>query len=188
MKKIFAITLLIIHVVGLGGYRIFFHYFEKNASVQIVERLDGGGFSEKELVEIKIPYPLPYASNRADYERFDGEVEMNGVHYNYVKRKMVNDTLYLLCIPNTDRNNLNAAKDNLVAGLSDASNDHNAQRNSHTVPVVKPFTAEYFQLIPDFQFAAGSDDSIDFPSSADIAFSSAIISGPFQPPRANSKG
>ena len=52
LKKIFAIALLTIQLIGLGGYRVFFDYFEKQASIQIVERLDGGGFSENELIEI----------------------------------------------------------------------------------------------------------------------------------------
>jgi hypothetical protein len=92
--------------------------------------------------------------------------------------------LFLLCIPNTDRNNLTAVKENLVAGLSDASNDHKTQQNSHSVPVVKPFTTEYFQMFADFQFEVDADSSIDYPASAEIAFSSATIAGPFQPPRA----
>lgn len=184
MKKFLAIALLFIQVIGIGGYRLFFEYFDKQASVQFAERIDGGVFSEKELIEIKIPYPLPYAANRGEYERFDGEIEMNGIHYNYVKRKMFNDTLYLLCIPNSERNELNAAKEHLIAGLSEVQNDHNAPQNSPGTSIVKPFTTDYFQFISEFLFSAGSDNSTAFQAAGEIILPSATISGPFQPPKA----
>lgn len=184
MKKFFAIALLFIQVIGLGGYRLFFEYFEKQASVQIVERLDGGMFSKKQLVEIKIPYPLPYAANWGEYERYDGEVEMNGVHYNYVKRKMVNDTLYLLCIPNTERNELNAVKADLIAGLSEVHGDQNSQSSSPGASSVKPFTTECFQRIPEFCFSGEVDDNPHYHASVEVTLFSTLISRPFQPPKA----
>lgn len=184
MKKFFAITLLFLQVIGLGGYRLFFEYFEKQSSIQIVERIDGGGFSEKELVEVKIAYPLPYAANWDEYERFDGEIEMNGIHYNYVKRKMVNDTLFLLCIPNTEKNHLNAAREDIMSGLSEIQNDLKTQRSSAGISVVKPFTTEYFQFISEFRFSAETDEYTSYPAEAEIILPSTTISGRFQPPRA----
>lgn len=184
MKKIFAIALLSIQLISLGGYRIFFDYFEKKASIQIVERLDGGGFSENELIEIKIPYPVPYAANWGEYERFDGEVELNGEHYNYVKRKMLNDTLYLLCIPNTAKNELNTAKKELIGTLSDVQSANSSKQQVPTNSVVKPYITEFNHQFEEFNFLpdAHLNKSVysEFKSTTIDIFSPA----PFQPPRA----
>lgn len=184
LKKSLAITLLLIHLVCIGGYRFFFDYLENEASSQIVERLDGGGFSENELIEIKIPYPLPYAANHNEYERFDGEVDLNGAHYNYVKRKMVNDTLYLLCIPNSVKNELAAAKSELIAGLSDIKKENPAGQKAPFNSIVKPFTTEFSHTIEPVSFTSSSSAI----SNSYLSFESLLLntpgSTPFQPPKA----
>ena len=72
-----------------------------------------------------MPLSLPYLTSWSDYERFDGEITINGSHHNYVKRKIASDTLYLLCIPNKEKDELDIAKTsfgtdaNDLAGKSD---------------------------------------------------------------------
>ena len=184
LKKSFAITLLIIHLVSIGGYRFFFDYLENKASAQIVERLDGGGFSENELVEVKIHYPLPYAANQNVYERFDGEIEVGGAHYNYVKRKMFNDTLYLLCIPNSIKNQLSSVKTDLIAGMSDLTKENPAGQKAPVNQVVKPFTTEFNHNFEQLSFSLTS--SVNQPEY--LSFKSSLLNppgtSPFQPPKA----
>ena len=59
---------------------------------------------------MKVRLNLPYMSEWPEYERFDGTVEIDGAIYNYVKRKIVNDTLYVLCIPDHTASNLSQQK------------------------------------------------------------------------------
>jgi hypothetical protein len=67
---------------NLAGYQGLFVFFDNAISTHIVTQLDKGEYNDAELVEIKIPYPLPYAANWPDYQRFDGEADINGMHYN----------------------------------------------------------------------------------------------------------
>ncbi|WP_336517270.1 hypothetical protein [Pollutibacter soli] len=184
MKRIFAILLLSIQLISLGGYRIFFNYLEKQASLQIVERLDSGGFSDNQLIEIKIPYPVPYAANWGEYERYDGELELNGEHYNYVKRKMLNDTLYLLCIPNTAKNELNIAKKEIIANLSDVQLATSSKQQIPSNFVVKPFTTEFNHQFDSFEFATAMNLSKSVYSEFKSATIEIFSPVPFQPPRA----
>ncbi len=72
--------------------------------------LDKQAFCNAGLFEIKIPLNLPYFNNSQSFERYDGSIEVRGLHYNYVERKVLNDTLILHCLPNAAQNKLVAAQ------------------------------------------------------------------------------
>ena len=73
---------------------------------QFAERADRDNYSEDDLIELKTALNLPYYTTSGDYERVDGEIELDGVLYNYVKRKVSNDTLYVMCLPNETKTKL----------------------------------------------------------------------------------
>ncbi|MGL6268607.1 MAG: hypothetical protein ACRC2O_11820 [Chitinophagaceae bacterium] len=57
-----------------------------------------------------------------NYERVDGEVTLNGIYYNYVERKISQDTIYLKCLPNSGKSQFLAARAEFsksVNGLND---------------------------------------------------------------------
>ena len=54
------------------------------------------------------------------FERIDGNVEFNGIHYNYVKRKISKDTLYILFKPNCAKTKLVNEKTNYAGDVNDA--------------------------------------------------------------------
>ena len=92
---------------------------EHQASVSLQQKLDHDQYSNNNLVEIKVPVNLPYLSNWSNFEKYQGETEINGVHYKYVKRKLVNDTLILLCIPNQTKNELRTAQSDYFKQVND---------------------------------------------------------------------
>jgi hypothetical protein len=94
---------------------------------KMIEKLDDDRYNTRDLVEVRIPLALPYVTGRGEYERFDGEVEVRGIHYTYVKRKLEKDTLFLLCLPNTAKSQLYAERNRYVMH----SNDIPAEKNSH---------------------------------------------------------
>ncbi len=85
----------------------------------MVQQLDKNNYNDKDLVEVKMPLNSPYITNTKDYERYDGSIDMNGVHYNYVKRKIYDDTLYLMCIRNSQKMQLCEAKNNFQRLVTD---------------------------------------------------------------------
>ncbi len=56
---------------------------------------------------------VPYQIEQKDFERFDGEVNLNGKIYKYVKRKVCDGNLVLLCLPDHNKMNLETAKNDL---------------------------------------------------------------------------
>lgn len=77
----------------------------------MVAQLDANRFDQSRLISIKAPVVnLPYYTNSAEWNRVDGSITIAGVEYNYVKLRIYNDSLELLCIPNTDAARLLACK------------------------------------------------------------------------------
>ncbi len=135
MRKIAAILLLLILSFNWFGYRILTNYLQYRADRQLEAKLDVEDFESSELIELKVPISLPYQSNWDNFERYDGEIEVNGIHYKYVKRKVYNDSLILLCLPNKDKMKIENAKDNffkLVNDLQAASSKKGTNKSENS--------------------------------------------------------
>jgi len=154
LKKTIAILLLCIHLFNLGGYHLFFAVLDSRQSARNADQLDRGQYDESDLVELKIPYPLPYACSWNGYERYEGEMELNGVHYSYVKRKLSNDTLYLQCLPNAAKTKLVSAHNAYGILVSDASRTASEKKSANTGLLQKAFSSEYNQGTSNFDMVA----------------------------------
>ena len=143
MRQAFAITFILIHLFNLGGHQLVFNQLENNSQKNLVIRLDSDVYSESELIEVKVPISLPYQVSQTDFERFDGEVEVNGTHYNYVKRKIQNDTLIVLCIPNTEKTSINTARETFFSLVNDINNSTDS-KSPAPVKTVKSSVSEFY--------------------------------------------
>src|SRR6187402_3559047 len=112
MKRLAAILLFGIFAFNLFGYQLIASLLENRENNKIELALDENDYSDDQLISIKQPTNLPYYQNSKDFQRVDGEVEINGIEYKYVKSRIYNDSLELLCIPNTGKMKITAAKNN----------------------------------------------------------------------------
>jgi hypothetical protein len=110
----------------------------------VVARIDRAKYNDKDLIEVKVPVNLPYQTNWQEFERYDGEIQIAGVHYNYVKRKLQNDTLILMCIPNTDKMKLFNARETFFSLVNDMQQNENGKHHPLPVKPVKIFMAGRF--------------------------------------------
>jgi len=81
--------------------------------------IDEGNYDAAALIEVKIPLRLHYYSSSLHYERYYGEAEVSGTYYSYVMRKVINDTVYLLCLPNTSKSALEKARTQVMFSVAD---------------------------------------------------------------------
>jgi hypothetical protein len=76
-------------------------YMQSKVSRQMESQFDRQSYDETQLFSIKIPVThLSYYNSTTTFERVDGQIEINGIPYQYVKRRILNDSLELLCVPN----------------------------------------------------------------------------------------
>jgi hypothetical protein len=105
----------------------------QDSTVTAIEtQVDKEQYSEDELISIKTTLNLPYYTSSAEYERAYGSINIDGQDYEYVKRRVYNDTLELLCIPNGAKTKLQSINNDL-AKTSAGGGASTPDKKSHTV-------------------------------------------------------
>jgi len=123
----------------MAGYMFIFGYLNIQSSRQISRQIDSNNYNEDDLVEIKVALHLPYQSTMSDYELHSGEITIAGSHHNYVKRKISGDTLYLLCLPNREKDKLQVAETN----FNKNTNDFDVSSKKESSMKKAPVSADY---------------------------------------------
>lgn len=151
MRKIAVILLLSLLLFNWFGYRIVTYHLQHKADRQLEAKLDIENYDVSQLIELKIPLNMPYQSNRPDFERVDGEIEIDGVLYKYVKRKVINDSLILLCLPNEQKMKIENAKDDFFKQVNDlhATSPNNAP-GKNNASTFKNILSDYLLLRNDW--------------------------------------
>src|SRR6185503_8830045 len=83
LKKTTALFFITLFLFNLFGYRFVFTYMQQKASDQLEVKLDKSLYDESQLIELKVPMNLPYQTNWSAYQRYDGEIEVEGIMYKY---------------------------------------------------------------------------------------------------------
>lgn len=135
---------------------------QQKVSQQLTAKIDNNQYDDSQLIELKVPINLPYQTNWSTYQRYDGEIEVAGVMYKYVKRKVADDTLYLMCIPNTKKMHLETAKNDFFKMSNDlAQNNKSKKSDNSKTPVFKKITSDFddHNYCYEFNTLANSNES-----------------------------
>ncbi|MFD2527147.1 hypothetical protein ACFSQD_15100 [Flavihumibacter stibioxidans] len=120
MRKLAAILIMGILLFNWAGYRAVFSYMETHLSNDLNQRLDNNHYEENALITIKVPVDqLPYYTNSPIFERVKGNVTIGSVTYQYVERRIFNDSLEMRCIPNNEVTHLTNARDEFFQLVND---------------------------------------------------------------------
>ncbi len=123
------------------GYRILGYLLEQRANRISEVQLDNNHYKESDLIEIKIPFKLPYSTEWKEFERINGEIEINGKYYKYVKRKVIVDSLVLLCLPDHQKARLESAHGRFFELVHGLKLPH--QKKSESTSVFKTLISEF---------------------------------------------
>ncbi|MEJ0081914.1 MAG: hypothetical protein WDM78_13420 [Puia sp.] len=133
MKRVVVILILVILLFNWVGYQLYTSIAENQANENLIAKLDKDDFSSSELISIKIPAPhLSGYENERSFERVNGQIEIQGIVYNYVKWRYVNGSIELLCIPNRQVNLLRSAKEDFFRLVSDIQTGQTKKDNQHS--------------------------------------------------------
>jgi len=173
LKRVASILLLLVLLFNFIGYRFFSSYLEEKANERLEAKLDQNDYGDEQLLSLKIPVTnLSYYNNSAQFERVDGQVEINGVQYKYVKRRIYNDSVELLCIPNQTAMNLRSAKDDFFKLVNDLQHTGQSKKtDSHASS--KSFSLDSYTLNESFSI---SNASIALQGQNNFSFSASITS------------
>lgn len=173
--------LLGIFLFNWFGYRLLTSFLQDRADASLEFQLDNNKYDESQLISIKIPANLPYYNNSQRYERVDGQIAINGKHYNYVKRRLFNDSLEYLCIPSEEKTRLSHASDEFFKLINDLQHPQNKKQGNNSI-AGKNLLAEYCQHMVSYRFEIYGNIRIKHNSFYHTALLKPSLSSPGQPP------
>ena len=154
MKKIASIFLLGILLFNWFGYRVVIGYWQEKTTSELEARLDGDHYDESQLISVKVPAThLAYYNTSAVFERVSGSVEIGGVQYRYVKRRLYNDSLELLCLPDEAAMKLRSCTNDFFRTANGLQANPGKRTGSHSLPI-KNFVFDPYVLTEDLVPAA----------------------------------
>jgi len=145
VKRIAAILLLGLLLFNWVGYELYTAILQHQADKTMVATLDQNNYSDADLISIKVPaVHLSSYVNTKEFQRVDGKIEIEGVQYNYVKRRFTEDSLELLCIPNKTATRLQTAKNEFFKLVNDLQHPGQSKKTDQHNSSFKGFNAEYY--------------------------------------------
>lgn len=155
LSRVASILLLGILLFSTGGYRLFFDYLSSRHAAAQTVRFNERDYEEASLITLKAPLNLPYFTNAPEWERMSGEITVAGKVYQYVERRIFNDSIEVRCLPDEVKTGIQFARDQFFALA------HDLLRTSSNSPIpksaiVKPFAFEGFSAVLPFALPAPS--------------------------------
>ena len=181
MRKSASIILLFILLFNMVGYRAWFYCAEKNADAAMESRLDKEQYDENDLVTLEVPLYNPYQLEQKTFERVNGEISFEGKTYKFVKRRVTDGKLILLCIPDTRKMVLKEAKTNYGNSANDLTGNSKSPSRSNLQKNFNGNDYEDHQFnIQFFNFSISAPRQNEF---SIAAISDPHIASPGKPPR-----
>jgi len=125
----------------------------------------------------------PLSGNRTAIERVYGEIQIKNNKYNYVKRKVVNGELVLLCLPNENKMRFQNSRNDFFKLVNDLnqSSQHSKEKNTASF---KSFTTEYRTVHNAWELLAPEATYIIPATVSDVHLAAGFNTIPEHPPRA----
>lgn len=165
MKKLAAILLMGVFMFNLFGYKLWVHYAEHYADKKLAAAVENDQYDDAGLLLIKKQISLPYYNNSAAYTKADGEVELNGVYYRYVKYRIHNNMLEMLCLPNTQKTNISKAKDDYFSATADIEKNNNGKNKSPENNSLKKSFSDFEVSATEKPYGAATATAEPYPAS-----------------------
>ncbi len=147
MRRIVSIFLISCFLFNIAGYKLFFYYQLAQADSRIQARIETIHESDKNLFAVKIPIRLPYHTDWKDFESVEGEMTYNNTTYKYVKRKVLRDTLILLCIEHQEKSLIEKNSSDYSKRINDLLPDNSKKQ------VVKQVKDDFYQKTEGLGYA-----------------------------------
>jgi hypothetical protein len=146
VKKLATILLLALLLFNFVGYKLVFNALQQKAGKDLVSRIDHNAYNEADLITITVPLSMPYLNDSKDFERKDGEITFNGKIYHYVKEKVSQGNLVLMCLPDEQKMRIQSAKDDFSKLANELQNNTSSKKSGDNSQVLKLTISDYEQL------------------------------------------
>jgi len=148
VKRVLAIILTVVFLFNVIGYYGVYVAMLRQAHLTLNQQIDNNNYKAEQTITIRIPLTLPYPTQENDFQRVQGDFEHQGEFYKLVKQKYSNDTLYVVCIKNTEQKKAFKVFSDFVKLSTDQSSS-----NNHGAKTVVSLIKDYSSVVTNIQFA-----------------------------------
>ena len=169
-----AILLLLIFLFNLAGYRVMIYFLLKHSAQKLEAMIDREEYLEEELFEMRVPMNMPYQQRFSTFERYYGQINIEGIEYTYVKRKVEGNILILKCLPDHVSTRLQQIRDKIALTNSNSHSpgespalsqikifsiecDHPEQSLNHAIQEIAPLVFHRYDYALPVPAAADQD-------------------------------
>jgi len=128
------------------GYRVVYNYLATKADIKLESALDERVYNDADLISIKQAINLPYYSSSNSFKRLNGEINIGGIIYKYVKVRVYKDSLELLCIPHLSKMKIENSKNEFYKLVNELNASGDKKKSGSDQKQIKVTTAEYEEL------------------------------------------
>lgn len=162
------------------GYRVLSHFLQERATLQVQAQIDEGNYEHTALLELSVSMNLPYATDWTDWEKMEGDVQIDGIHYRYVERKLADGRMYVRCLPNTPKQTVLNARDAFFEMAYDINKQTENKKSSGVF--VSNYIGDYDDACHQVSFQCPSD--LHSTTAAFLAgfIATPLLEGPLMPP------
>lgn len=109
----------------------------------LISTIEKETYNTADLVTFKFSAKqLPYYTNSKNYEAANGEVDVNGVSMQYVKKRIVDDSIEYVCLPNKQKSSIKNARDDFFKLINDLQNTASKTSSKNNTKTYKAFSFE----------------------------------------------
>ena len=147
-RKIATILLLTFLLFNWVGYWLFLSWFESREAARLETRIDNAQYSADQLILLKVSAAVvPYSNPSAIFEPVSGEVKIGDIHYRYVRKRLYNDSIEFLCIPEKESRQLQSARNDIFRLVTDVP-DNSGHGKTSPAGKASQLLKAFWQQIP----------------------------------------
>lgn len=145
-RRIATILLLTFLLFNWVGYWLLISWYESRESAGIQMRIDHQQYDRGQLVLLKVSAAsIPYSSGSTTFERVEGDLELGNIHYRYVLKRLYNDSIEFLCLPDSQTGRIRDAKSEIIHLAIDGNSHSRPSPSGKSAP---PLLTIFYQQMP----------------------------------------
>jgi hypothetical protein len=164
------------------GYKLWLFCAQARAARMLTVAVDKGDYDSTDLITITIPVNIPYLCDWPEFRRVDGEIEFGGKIYRFVKRKVLNGQMILLCLPDENKTQLQAAGNDFFKSVNDLSSAPAGKKQNTALSTFKALPVDYDDQHPLWRLGSMGSLIIYAPPVDQTRWPSPSYAIPGQPP------
>ncbi|AYB31583.1 hypothetical protein [Chryseolinea soli] len=140
MKRLFSFFFLLLILLNTIGYYEVLLFMERQNYDQAVQKISGNENEISGNLLLKIPLASRFNEDDREYRKAQGEITVEGELYHFVKQKLYQDTLYIICLRDTKTSEVRDALSDLSRTMADQNHKSGNTQKGVDVSFAKFYT------------------------------------------------